>query len=789
MNYSNPRNPDTLSESIVMNQKIIPYFYQLGYQYLDINVKLQKDFITAIADLVVYLDEDKTQPYIVAEVKSQIPAEITLLAPSVQQVFSYAAYLGESVRYLLVTDGIHYHWFERSSGGRSLLSLENAPHAYNQQQLALFSNVLQPITDPQHFFDLMHSVMQILVREGTGYGLRMGSEINRILIAKLHDEQNITLGRKSLFSSDQKTESQLSIDIASLFNNALAQLSTISISEGIWNLSPRVLKQIVVMMEKYAFSTITHNAINQLFWHLFSDMVRLDHDVYTTPLYLAQFLIQLVNPQPGMRILDPACGTGLFPIESAKHLQASSEITPTSEISMLSSSLPEKTIIGIEINAEVAELALTNFVLNGLPPNDLVKADALDKNAYTNFRESCDVVVLDPPVGQIPRSFSFLHQFDIASFSNRITYEMLFVERALDFLKPGGILGILLPDTLLSSPAYARARAWILQVAIPKAIISLPVDAFVQVGHSGKASILLLEKKPSSSSKVGQVLLAEIQSLNIGKSQRSVASGIFSSLVEVVRTFMTTNQVPEETQQDYWNAWLISSNELKIESWNASAHNPNKRTFVQTLKQSSYSMVPLESLVEIIGGRNFGPSNYVEKGDNTAMVLQAGAVRDLVLDTSESPFVSYRDYIHFERIQVKTGDVLITTTGKYLGRATAIIGETLGYTLASGAVTILRPRSPAEVDPFFLAAVLSSTLGKEQVLQKQAVSSAQPYIRRGDLGSILIPLPNLRIQKDIADRLHEMLATAQRLIQLANRIEAASKEIVVKELQAGEDNA
>jgi hypothetical protein len=140
MNYSNPQNSDTLPESVLINQKIIPYLYQLGYQYTDTNVKVSKSLTWAIADLVAYLDPDKTQPYLVVEAKSQLPLEITPLDPLVQKIFSSAAYLGKSVRYLLVTDGTHYHWFERSSEGRSLLQLDEAPYLLHQQRLALFSN-------------------------------------------------------------------------------------------------------------------------------------------------------------------------------------------------------------------------------------------------------------------------------------------------------------------------------------------------------------------------------------------------------------------------------------------------------------------------------------------------------------------------------------------------------------------------------------------------------------------------------------------------------------------------
>ncbi len=204
MNYSNPQNSDTFPESVLINQKIIPYLYELGYKYTDTNVKVSKGITVAIADLVAYLDPDKTQPYLVVEVKLHLLPEITLLDPPVQKVFSYAAYLGTSVRYLLVTDGTRFHWFERSSEGHSLLLLDEAPRALRQQHLVVFSNSLLPATDPQQFLDLMHSVMQVLAREGTGYGLRMGSEINRILIAKLRDEQIVEAGGESLFRSESE---------------------------------------------------------------------------------------------------------------------------------------------------------------------------------------------------------------------------------------------------------------------------------------------------------------------------------------------------------------------------------------------------------------------------------------------------------------------------------------------------------------------------------------------------------------------------------------------------------
>lgn len=72
---------------------------------------------------------------------------------------------------------------------------------------------------------------------------------------------------------------------------------------------------------------------------------------------------------------------------------------------------------------------------------------------------------------------------------------MLFIELAIDLLRPGGLLVSLVPDSFLSSPSYQSARSWLLQRTLPRAIISLPPETLMPIGHSGKTTVLLLEKK------------------------------------------------------------------------------------------------------------------------------------------------------------------------------------------------------------------------------------------------------------------------------------------------------
>lgn len=76
----------------------------------------------------------------------------------------------------------------------------------------------------------------------------------------------------------------------------------------------------------------------------------------------------------------------------------------------------------------------------------------------------------------------------------KIKTELLFIERCLDLLKPGGRLGIVLPESVFNNPSLAYVREFCENHAFIRAVISLPQDTFVSSGASVKASLLFMQK-------------------------------------------------------------------------------------------------------------------------------------------------------------------------------------------------------------------------------------------------------------------------------------------------------
>jgi len=76
----------------------------------------------------------------------------------------------------------------------------------------------------------------------------------------------------------------------------------------------------------------------------------------------------------------------------------------------------------------------------------------------------------------------------------KIKTEVLFIERCLDLLKPGGRLGIVLPEGIFNNPSLAHVREFTEDRAFLRAVVSLPQETFISSGASVKCSLLFLQK-------------------------------------------------------------------------------------------------------------------------------------------------------------------------------------------------------------------------------------------------------------------------------------------------------
>jgi type I restriction enzyme M protein len=214
---------------------------------------------------------------------------------------------------------------------------------------------------------------------------------------------------------------------------------------------------------------------------------------------------------PGeLKILDPAVGTGGFLIAGIQIIKQlfMNRGVKYDKLRDLVRDIADTNFFGVDFNPFLVKVAQMNMVMHGDGSANMVHANSLE--APANWNEEAkrklrlgtyDILVTNPPFGTkaVIDNPEILEQFGLMTYNTisprtALPPEQLFIERCLDFLKPGGILGIVLPDSILSNPGLTWIREWILRKTYVIASIDLPVETFEP--HTGtQTSILILKKK------------------------------------------------------------------------------------------------------------------------------------------------------------------------------------------------------------------------------------------------------------------------------------------------------
>jgi type I restriction enzyme M protein len=243
--------------------------------------------------------------------------------------------------------------------------------------------------------------------------------------------------------------------------------------------------------------------------------------------------VKMLDPNPGDRIYDPACGTGGFIVIGfnyiSEKLRQKHKVTwknpnkPTEEEEkVLFDEIHESgyNIFGTDFNANLVKAAQMNMIMNNDGRGGLFAENGLKDPSTWNSEDarkkiqlgSMDFVMANPPFGakikidsnEILEHYELAHGWSKTSdgkwqqesnLKNALEPEVLFVERCIKLLKPGtGKCGIVLPDSILSNPGYAYVRYWILQNCQVLASVDLPVETFLPRTGT-QTSVLILRRK------------------------------------------------------------------------------------------------------------------------------------------------------------------------------------------------------------------------------------------------------------------------------------------------------
>lgn len=379
-------------------------------------------------------------------------------------------------------------------------------------------------------------------------------ELLKVIFCKIEDERNIPHPLEFYAASGERSnpDGQLTVQkrIARIFERVKKKHSRIFNRNDEIKLKPRSLAYIVSELQKYSLLNTHIDIKGKAYEELVGANLRGDRGEFFTPRNVMHMTVEMLLLSADERVLDPACGTGGFLVIAMNKVIAELEEiltrqteTPKTEWSdgekrifqQRIAEIAETNFFGFDLNPDLVKATKMNMVMNNdgsgniyqtdslLPPHqweakfrsELVKALGVWEYVLRN-KDTIglfDVIVTNPPFGsKIPvKDPHILEQFDLGHIWERhktdrnrwkmtdrlqssVPPEQLFIERCVQFLKSGGRLGIVLPDSILGAPGLGYIREWLIRKTRIIASIDLHADTF-QPRNGTQTSVLFLQKK------------------------------------------------------------------------------------------------------------------------------------------------------------------------------------------------------------------------------------------------------------------------------------------------------
>lgn len=227
---------------------------------------------------------------------------------------------------------------------------------------------------------------------------------------------------------------------------------------------------------------------------------------FRTPRHIIKLVADLVQPQLGHKIADPACGSGGFLLGAYQYIvtelakkAGTTDIKPDEDGFMRTSvaaTLTDKaqailsaSLWGYDIDSTMVRLGLMNLMMHGIDEPNIDYKDTLSKS-YTQEAEY-DIIMANPPfTGSIDKG-DINENLQLATTKT----ELLFVENIYRLLKKGGTAAVIVPQGVLfgSGKAFKDLRKILVERCDLKAIITLPSGVFKP--YAGVSTAILLFTK------------------------------------------------------------------------------------------------------------------------------------------------------------------------------------------------------------------------------------------------------------------------------------------------------
>ena len=368
-------------------------------------------------------------------------------------------------------------------------------------------------------------------------GVDVFEELFKLIFTKLYDEMQSGRDPKRFleFRNYGETETELKHKLQTLFDSAKRKW------EGVFNaderllLTPSHLGVCVSSLEKVKLFNSNLDVVDEAFEYLINKSSKGEKGQYFTPRYVIDMCVKMLNPQEHETVIDTAAGSCGFPVHAIFHVWEQimkeegldrSHLFTTEKKSPRCETYVKEKVFAIDFDEKSVRVGRTLNLIAGDGETNVLHLNTLDwerwdertkdeswsdiyhegwkklkrlkTKADSNRQFNFDVLLANPPFAGDIKESNILARYELGKKPDgkgqtKVGRDILFIERNLDFLKPGGRMAVVLPQGRFNNSSDKTIREYVAGKCRILGVVGLHGNVFKP--HTGtKTSVLLVQK-------------------------------------------------------------------------------------------------------------------------------------------------------------------------------------------------------------------------------------------------------------------------------------------------------
>ena len=518
-----PAKPEEIVRQLYIKMLMDDYGYPTERIAIEKPVQMGSTVHDKPADIVIWDKDDPTAAYIIIECKNPKRSD------GLEQLKSYCNAEGSPI-------GV---W---TNGGETIYLHRRDPNYYqNLSDIPRANQTLSELLNERWTLADLEK-HNVLVKEQTtlkkvildmenlvlaNAGVDAFEEVFKLIYTKLYDESQAAQGGKKKrylrFRGGGATPHEFKQKINDLFDKAKAKWPGVFLDGEHIDLTPNHLVTCGSYLENVKLFNSNLQVIDEAFEYLSVEVGKAKKGQYFTPRHVIDMAVKMLNPNSDEYIIDTAAGSCGFTVHSIFHVWGN-EFTATGP-EKWQADYASSMVYAIDFDPRSIKIAKALNLIAGDGRTNVYRANTLDQRGWSdeikvglrdrlqrfsddpqkdrwnreNYRYfDFDVLLTNPPFAGDIKDSRILHQFDLAKkangkWQNKVGRDVLFIQRNLEFLKPGGRMAIVLPQGRLNNVSDGYIRHFIHDHARLVASVSLTINTFKPHTNT-KTSVLFLQK-------------------------------------------------------------------------------------------------------------------------------------------------------------------------------------------------------------------------------------------------------------------------------------------------------